>query len=100
MENNQLNSPDFLHKGQGKGNDKARFYKHLLDNPCTCTQAALALQVPQKSCTRYKRQLEELGILAVIKLVRCPITGFNHVQLLTTDKALFPEQPKQLDLWN
>lgn len=86
-------------KRRNKGNQKKRFYKYLLKYPSTCTQVSTALQIPQKCCTRYKRQLESLRLLAVVKLVKCPITGEHGVQLLTTDEKLFPNRPKQLPLW-
>lgn len=80
-------------------NRKKRFYEYLLYSTSTCNPVAEALNIPQKSCTRYKRQLEEQGKLQVIKLVRYPITGFDFVQLITANETLFPKHQKQLSLW-
>ncbi len=81
-------------------NELQLFYDYLKTNVGTCTQVAEALNIRQKNCTRYKRTLQRTGSLAVIKLVRCPITGYNNVQQLTTNETLFPNHPKQLQLWN
>ena len=84
---------------QSEDNDKEKVYQLLLEQPLTCTQIAIALNIPQKCCTRYKRQLEVQNKLAVIKLVRCPITKVDKVQLLTTNETLFHYQNPQLQLW-
>lgn len=80
-------------------NELQAFYDYLKQNKATCTQVAEVLNIRQKNCTRYKRTLERNNQLAVIRLVRCPITGYDKVQQLTTDENLFPNHPKQLQLW-
>jgi hypothetical protein len=79
--------------------EKMRFLEYLKIHSATCTQVAKVLNIDQKNCTRYKRKFQQQGLLAVIKIVRCPHTGFNNVQLLTSNGALFPKTKIQLDLW-
>jgi hypothetical protein len=66
-----------------------KFYEYLKTNTATCTQVAIAIGIPQKNLTRYKSKLQKSNDLQVIKNIRCPSTGINNVQLLTTNKELF-----------
>jgi hypothetical protein len=63
--------------------DRHLFYLYFTQHTATCSQAAKVLNIPQKSCTRYKRYWEKRGGILVIDLVTCPITGRGGVQLLT-----------------
>jgi hypothetical protein len=80
-----------------------RFIDILSHEPLTCTQASIKAGIPQKHCTRRKKDLERSGQLVVLRLVTCPITRFSGVQLLTTNKGLIKQfnrnKPPQLKLF-
>lgn len=74
-----------------KGTQMQRFYDFLLTVATSCSHAAAMLQIPQKTLCRRKRELEKAGLLMVIGLIRCPVTG-RMVQQITTDQNQFKTQ--------
>lgn len=76
--------------------EMAVFYQFLSDKVTSCTDAAKMLNIPQKHLTWYKRELEELGKLQVVKIGKCPHTR-RFVQFITTNPAQFT-QPSQLQI--
>ena len=74
------------------------FYNFLLDKVTSCTEVSKKLGIVQKNLTRYKRRFQKLGMLAVVKRHKCPVTN-REVQFITTDPNQFPE-PQQLNLFS
>lgn len=74
-----------------KGTQMQRFYHFLMTVATSCSHAAAMLQIPQKTLCRRKRELEKSGVLMVIGIIRCPITG-RMVQKITTNPELFITQ--------
>jgi hypothetical protein len=66
----------------------------------TTTKKALceALLLPVEGSCRYKRKKEKIGLLKEVKKVNCPLTG-HEAWTLTTDEKLFPQHPKQGNLF-
>lgn len=93
MENNQLNSPKSLHKGQDKDtNFQAQtqtLFLYLLSHTATASMISEATGIPHKNICRFKRKLEKLGQLWQVEKKPCKITGFQ-AWYLTTNPDLFP----------
>lgn len=96
MESNQLNSPDFLHKRQGKDTKEQVFrtqlktiFQYLQEHIATASMVSAATGIPQKNICRYKRDLEKAGRLYEIEKKLCKKTGFK-AWYLTTNPDLFP----------
>ena len=90
MENHD-NSPN---KRQGQDTNKSNQLKtifHYLQNHiATNTMVSVATGVPQKNICRYKRDLEQLGLLAEVKKSYCIIT--KHLAwYITTNANSFPQ---------
>jgi hypothetical protein len=66
-------------------------FELLKKQPATATQAAVALNIYRPNLCRRKRTLEKLGLLSVVKKVRCPITKHTAWQL-TTNPEYFPNR--------
>ena len=75
-----------------------RFYEFLHIAPRTCTEACIALGIPQKHLTWIKRRLEKAGLLAVVNKGYCPVTR-RIAQFLTTDPAKIFRIPTQTSLF-
>jgi hypothetical protein len=86
------------HKRQGKDNELLAVHDYLFEHTATATQVSIALNIYRPNLCRRKRTLEKNGHLAVIRQVVCPITK-HRAALLTTNPALFPPHPKQLNLF-
>lgn len=69
--------------------EKDRFYHHLLNNTATASMASEALEIPQKNITRYKRELEDNGLLWEVEKKKCKSTGYIAAYL-TTDLLKVP----------
>lgn len=98
MKNNQKNSPN---KRQGKDKSKRTqletIFYFLQDHIATASMVTEATGIPQKNITRYKRDLEEKGLLAEVKKGYCKVT--NHLAwYITTNANYFPES-NQLNLF-
>lgn len=94
MESNKIPQQNPLNKRQGKGNNHTTqlktIFQYLKDNVATATMVYEATGVPQKCITRYKRDLEKLGLLAEVKRQRCKITNC-WAWYITTNQNLFPK---------
>ncbi|CAM1352369.1 hypothetical protein [Tenacibaculum insulae] len=81
-------------KKQSKGsNHKTQLktiFNYLQNNLATATMVFTETGVPQKCITRYKRDLEDLGLLAEVKREKCKVTKC-WAWYLTTNPALFPD---------
>lgn len=87
---------------QLKGQDKDReyttqiqvFHEYLKVHTETATQVSEATGIPQKNICRYKRELEEAGLLWEVEKVFCPSTGYE-AYTLTTDPDKAPSNEPQ-----
>ena len=96
---NQNNNP---YKRQDK-NSKNRtelktIFNYLLENEATNTMISKATGVSQKNICRYKRDLEQLGLLIEVKKDLCKITN-HQAWYLSTNKQKFKDN-SQLDLFS
>jgi len=90
-----------LNKRQRQDNKKTNqlktIFNYLQNHIATNTMVSEATGVPQKNICRYKRDLEQLGLLAEVKKGYCKIT--NHLAwYITTNKECFP-QSNQMTLF-
>lgn len=81
-----------------KMREDALFYLALRYVPASKKTVAVAFELTLETMCWRKRQLEDLNRLWVVRLDRCPVTGENGVQILTTDERLKPKNP-QLELF-
>ena len=64
-------------------------FNYWQNNTATASMVTEATGIPQKCITRYKRDLEKLGLLAEVKKGYCKVT--NHLAWFnTTNTDLFP----------
>lgn len=73
---------------------KRKYLALLRKKSVTNTMASEILNIPQKNLCRFKRELEDKGMLAVICIQKCRITG-EKAQYLTADPflMLFASEP-------
>ena len=94
MENNQLNSPNFLHKGRGKDKhlvELEKVYKSLFEKPQTMKEVDKAIGVMRESICWYCRSLRKANKLFKVRQRKCTVTGYPHVWELTTNPAKAPK---------
>jgi hypothetical protein len=84
-----------LRKDTKKLSEAERFFEFFKANTTTVFACEKALGISRANGCRYKKHFESLGLLKVAKMGRCPITGVDGVQFITTNSALFPK-PTQL----
>lgn len=83
--------------GEGTGKYKAyhtqlkTIFNYLKIHTATASMVTAATGIPQKCVTRYKRDLEEQGLLSEVRKEKCKHTGFQ-AWYLTTNPNLFPQQ--------
>lgn len=77
---------------------KEKFYLYLRDKIVTCSMVSKALEIPQKNLTRFKRQLEQSGLLWEVYKDYCEITGHKS-WYITTNNSLSPKS-NQLNLFD
>lgn len=78
-------------------NQLQTIFEYLQNHVATASMVSEATGVPQKNICRYKRDLQQAGLLAEIKKGVCQQTGFK-AWYITTDKSKFPK-PVQLTLF-
>ena len=72
---------------QGKYKEKSQrsiIFTELLKKPQNTKMLHVSTKIPREAITRRKRELQDEGLLWVIRQEKCPITN-RIVQLLTTD---------------
>lgn len=70
-------------------------FSYLYENNATASMVSAATGVPQKNICRFKRDLEQAGLLWEITKSYCMLTGFKAWYLTTNpDKALISPQLK------
>jgi hypothetical protein len=83
------NNSNFM---QGKNkivkNQLQTIFEYLSKNIATATMVSDATGVPQKNICRYKKDLENRGLLMEIVKKNCEVTGFK-AYYITTDTTKF-----------
>jgi hypothetical protein len=79
-------------------NETQILFDYLQNSTATATMATAATGIVQKSICRYKRTLEKMGLLYVIEVRPCSITGLP-AQWLTTNPDIIPKSDSQLSLF-
>jgi hypothetical protein len=80
-----------------KAGQLATFNQYLKTRIETASMVSKATEIPQKNLCRYKRDLEERGLLAPVKKTKCKLTGFK-AWYITTNPDYFPKNT-QTDLF-
>lgn len=70
-------------------------FAYLQENTATASMVSDATGVPQKNITRYKRDLEDAGLLQEVEKKLCKKTNFK-AWYLTTNKKLFIFKTKMI----
>ena len=85
-------------KDNGSTNQIQTIFQYLQEHVATASMVSAETGVPQKCITRYKRDLENAGMLWEIERKDCQHTGFK-AWYLTTNPAMAPKRPEQLSLF-
>tara|TARA_R110002033_G_C3895715_1_gene239398 strand:+ start:4295 stop:4717 length:423 start_codon:yes stop_codon:yes gene_type:complete len=65
-----------------------RFYEYLKHHTTTVASVFKATGIPEKYLCQCKAYYESKKLLKVVAIGRCPATGSNNVQFLTTNENL------------
>ncbi len=65
-----------------------RFYEYLNHHTTTVASVFKATGIPEKYLCQCKAYYESRNLLKVVTIGRCPTTGSNNVQFLTTNENL------------
>jgi Cdc6-like AAA superfamily ATPase len=65
------------------------YFQYLQNHIATNSMVSKALNIPQKNLCRYKRTLEDAGLLFEVYKGICKLTKFRATYL-TTNKVLIP----------
>ena len=79
--------------------DAQRVFKAFLDKPKTMLQVAREINIERSYVCRYVAHLRDRGDIQVHHAGRCPISHWDGVQFLTTNKNLFRMKNIQLSFW-
>lgn len=94
-------SGNTIGKKQGKDSEHntqlQTIFHFLKSNIATASMVSDATGIPQKNICRYKRDLEQAGLLWEVSKSYCQLTGFK-AWYLTTNPCLV-SSPKQLKIF-
>jgi len=94
MENNQVSSPNFLHRRQGKDKhfevQMIRVFAALYRQPKTMLMVEVETGIMRSNICRYVAKWRKRDCIKVIRKGICPISKSAGVQYLTTNPELFP----------
>ena len=94
MQDKIPHSPVNLSKQQSKDtnpkNQEKTIFQYLQNHTATASMVSKATGIPQKCICRYKRDLEQRGLLYEVERKLCKLTGFR-AWYLTTNPDLFPK---------
>lgn len=83
--------------GQGKNKkfpkQEKTIFHYLQNHTATASMVSKATGIPQKNICRFKRDLEQRGLLFEVERKLCKLTGFKAWYLTTNPKS----NPKSLD---
>lgn len=74
-----------------------RIELYFRENTATRFMASIDTGIPIQNICRYVEDLEDLGLIAVVRKDKCQISGCM-AEYLTTNPELFPKD-NQLKLW-
>lgn len=80
--------------------DEQRVFKAFYEKPKTMLQVAREVKVERAYICRYVAHLRDRGDIQVHHVGRCPISHWDGVQFLTTNKNLFKMRNIQLSFWS
>ena len=83
-----------------KISDCQKVHDYFLKNPATMFQCEVDTGCPRPYVCWYVRSMRQNGDIQIFKYGRCPISGCDGVQYLTTNKSLFKEGIKQPNLFD
>ena len=87
MSINKSNSQKSFEKGQAKNTNYSSelktIFHYLKQNTATASMISLATNIPHKNICRYKRDLENAGLLKEVEKKRCEKTTFKAWYLTT-----------------
>ncbi len=75
---------------------RGRFFNYLQEHTTTCATVSKHTKIPQKYLCECKDYLEKKGLLEVVSLDKCPTTGSNRVQFLSTNPQVWQNPEKHL----
>ncbi len=78
-------------KGKKSKTQLQTIFEYLSTRIATATMISIATGIPQKSICRYKRDLENRGLLVEIEKKLCKATKFR-AWYITTDKTKFTQK--------
>ena len=78
------------HKRQGEGNTPKTqlqtIFQYLWENVATASMVSQATGIPQKNICRFKKDLENKGLLIELEKKPCKATGFKAWYISTNPK--------------
>ena len=80
--------------------DYKRTYEYFLQKPATMFQCEIDTGIPRPYVCWYVRSMRKNGNIQIARYGRCPISKYDGVQFLTTDKKLFTKEIKQPSLFD
>jgi hypothetical protein len=72
-------------------------FHYLQNHTATASMVSKATGIPQKCICRYKRDLEQSGLLNEVVKKRCKLTGFKAWYLTTNTNLFLKSNLKKLD---
>ena len=75
-------------KGKRKSDDQI-FFDFFSSHTTTVYDFEKQAGISRSDGCRYKRKFEKMGLLQVLYLGKCPVSGEHGVQFLTTDTTKF-----------
>jgi hypothetical protein len=97
MENNQSNSPNFLHKRQAKDKhfaaQKKQVFAAFKRKPATMLMVSIETGIMRSNITWYVRKWKRQGCIHLLKQSICPISK-RKAGYYTTNTHLFTPHPK------
>jgi hypothetical protein len=79
--------------------DLQTVFNCFFPEPRTMMQVSILTYIPTQYVCWYVRHLRMNGNIQIVRYGRCPQTGYDGVQFLTTNPDLFRKMPKQLNLF-
>ena len=80
--------------------DYKRTYEYFLQKPATMFQCEVDTGIPRPYVCWYVRLFRKNNDIQIVRHGRCPISKYDGVQFLSTDKKLFNQQVKQPSLFD
>jgi hypothetical protein len=79
--------------------DYKKVFEYFKNKPATMFECEVHTGIPRPYVCWYVRRLRKSKDIQIAKLGRCPISKFDGVQFLTTDKMLFKDEIEQPTLF-